>query len=208
MQGKPQSTPREGVQYRRFSQTVDSAVLRNAKRGDERAQAVLYKTFAQAVYTLALGICQNPHCAEDVLQNAFINFFRNLSSYEERAPLGLWLRKIAVNESLMYLRKHKKHKAVVSSDEDGFFTDSSDHHHYPYANADFSLKQAHRSEVRALLQKLPDEMRTVLWLKEVEGYTHQEIAKMVDKTPSYSKSVVARALNFLRARADQMEVVV
>ncbi len=206
MQGVTQSTSHDNVQYNRFSQVVDDQVLQRAKRGDDRAQAILYRTYTRAVYTLALGICQNPQCAEDVLHNAFINFLRNLPSYEGRAPLGLWLRKIAVNESLMYLRKHKKHKVVVSSDEEGFHADSSDHHFYPYANADFTFRQADLAELSTLLKKLPDEMRLVLWLKEVEGYTHQEIAQMLDKTPSYSKSVVARALNFLRERAKNLEV--
>jgi len=54
--------------------------------------------------------------------------------------------------------------------------------------------------MHGLLNKLPEDMRLVLWLKEVEGYTHNEIAALVNKTPSYSKSVVSRALQFLRTR--------
>lgn len=203
MQGVTSSATSTSVQHQRFQQAVDDLVLHKAKQGDERAQAILYQTYSRAVYTLALGICSNQQCAEDVLHNTFIKFISNLPSYEGRAPLGMWLRKIAVNESLMYLRKHKKHKVVVSSDEHAFLEDmqiETEHQAYPTAREDFTHQHDEQCDMSALLQKLPEDMRKVLWLKEVEGYTHDEIASMMNKTPSYSKSTVSRAIQFLRAR--------
>jgi RNA polymerase sigma-70 factor (ECF subfamily) len=126
-----------------------------------------------------------------------------LPSFEGRAPLGMWLRQIAVNESLMYLRKHKKHKAVISSDEYDYIEDYQDSQcdqAYPASSIDFTNRLDCQNDMHSLLSKLPEDMRLVLWLKEVEGYTHNEIATLVNKTPSYSKSVVSRALQFLRAR--------
>jgi len=143
------------IQYQRFQIQVSDKVLNKAKSGDRQAHAVLYQTYSNAVYTLALGICGNQQCAEDVLHNTYIKLINKLPSFEGRAPLGMWLRQIAVNESLMYLRKHKKHKAVVSSDQYDFIEDYQ---------------------------------------------THNEIARFFDKTPSYSKSLVSRALQFLRER--------
>ncbi len=194
------------IQYQRFQQVVADDVLRDARRGDARAHGQLYKTYSRAVFTLALGICGTNECAEDVLHNTFIQLINKLPSYEGRAPLGMWLRQIAVNESLMYLRKHKKHNAVVSSDEFSFFekpqeSESSDR--YPSTSGDFSHRIGEQSDMTAILNKLPEDMRLILWLKEVEGYTHNEIANLVDKTPSYSKSVVSRALQFLRDRMTQ-----
>ena len=120
----------------------------------------------------------------------------------------MWLRQIAVNESLMYLRKHKKHNAVMSSDDDGFFEqmqDADGDEAYPSSSQDFSQRLTAQSDMTTLLNKLPADMRLILWLKEVEGYTHNEIASLVNKTPSYSKSVVARALQFLRERIPSSE---
>lgn len=196
------------IQHQRFQQLVDPEVLQKAMRGDERAHAILYQTFSRAVYTLALGICGNPSCAEDVLHNTFIRLLKKLPDYEGRAPLGMWLRKIAVNESLMYLRSHKKHKAVISSDEHPVLEleSSPEETRYPSSRKDFTDRQDQRSDLDALLQKLPSDMRKVLWLKEVEGYTHEEIAKLMNKSTSYSKSTVSRAIQFLRARVDQVEV--
>jgi len=198
------------IQYQRFQQVVADDVLNDAKQGDPHAHGQLYKTYSRAVFTLALGICGTHECAEDVLHNTFIKLINKLPSYEGRAPLGMWLRQIAVNESLMYLRKHKKHKAVVSSDEFNFFektqeSESSDR--YPSTSCDFSQRVADQEDIAAVLNKLPENMRLILWLKEVEGYTHNEIAVLVDKTPSYSKSVVSRALQFLRERMIQPELV-
>ena len=100
--------------------------------------------------------------------------------------MGMWLRQIAVNESLMYLRKHKKQNAVMSSDDDGFFEqmqDADGDEAYPSSSQDFSQRLTAQSDMTTLLNKLPADMRLILWLKEVEGYTHNEIASLVNKTP-------------------------
>lgn len=195
------------VQHQRFQKVVAAEVLLRAQQGDQAAFAVIYTTYSQAVHTLAFGICGNRHCAEDVLHNTYIKLFDKLPSFEGRAPLGMWIRQVAVNESLMYLRKHKKHKAVVSSDEFDFFDDYTNAgadndigDAFPCRKENFSEAVDNSADMNSLLLKLPEESRLVLWLKEVEGYTHSEIAEMMDKTPSYSKSIVARALQFLRAR--------
>jgi len=197
------------IQHQRFQQVVDDDVLTSAKHGDNEAYAVLYQTYSRAVFTLALGICNNRQCAEDVLHNTYIKLINKLPSFEGRAPLGMWIRQIAVNESLMYLRKHKKHKVVISSDEFGVFAEpqeSPSHHEFPSKSQDFTLRLDAQNDMGNLLGKLPEEMRLVLWLKEVEGYTHNEIANIVDKSPSYSKSVVSRALQFLRQRLPLTEL--
>lgn len=191
------------IQHQRFQIQVSDEVLQKAIRGDREAHSVLYQTYSNAVYTLAYGICGNRQCAEDVLHNAYIKLINKLPSFEGRAPLGMWLRQIAVNESLMYLRKHKKHKTAISSDEYDYIEDYQDSQNdafYPSSSVDFTCRLDDQADMHSLLNKLPEDMRLVLWLKEVEGYTHTEIAALVNKTPSYSKSVVSRALQFLRAR--------
>ncbi len=191
------------IQHQRFQIQVSDEVLSKAIRGDRGAHSVLYQTYSNAVYTLAYGICGSQQCAEDVLHNTYIKLINKLPTFEGRAPLGMWLRQIAVNESLMYLRKHKKHKAVISSDEYNYIEDYQENDQdsaYPASSRDFTRRLDDQADMHGLLNKLPEDMRLVLWLKEVEGYTHNEIAALVDKTPSYSKSVVSRALQFLRAR--------
>ena len=168
------------------------------------AHSEIYTMFSPAVFTLAMGICRNRECAEDVLHNSFIKLIDKVSSFEGRAPFGMWFRQIAVNEALMYLRKKKKHQAVVPLDDFSCFDEKN--HLFastatPADSSDRREQQHDRLDVEKLLQRLPDHVRLVVWLKEVEGYTHEEIAQLVNKTPSYSKSIVLRAYKFLRGQS-------
>jgi len=90
------------IQYQRFQQEVPEELVRRAQSGDMVAHSELYKMFSQAIFTLANGICRDPHCAEDLLQSIFLKLFDKISSFGFRAPFGMWLRQIAVNECLMY----------------------------------------------------------------------------------------------------------
>lgn len=191
--------------YKRFQQHVAEELIRSAQSGDMHAHAELYKLFSQAVFTLAHGICRNPQCAEDVLSNTFVQLINKVSTFKFQAPFGMWLRQMAVNESLMHLRKQKKHRLTLSSDEfDIFDIDMASQVELSAAVVHNSeSKHSDRLDLNAMLETLPEPVRLVLWLKEVEGYTHQEIADMMGRTPSYSKSITARAYTFLRRKIGQ-----
>lgn len=198
------------VQQQRFQQSVAEELVLSAQSGDMAAHAELYRMFSQAVLTLARGFCKNQAAAEDVVHNTFVKLIDKVSTFEFRAPFGMWLRQITVTESLMYLRKQKKHN-WVSTDEYAFF-DTCDEgaESLPMSqdNADFTEQQGVKHQLSDVLRELPEHIRLILWLKEVEGYTHGEIAKLVGKTPSYSKSVVARSYKLLRAKVRLQQVVI
>jgi RNA polymerase sigma-70 factor (ECF subfamily) len=201
MQGEKHS-----IQHQRFQQLVPKELVRKAQGGDMHAHSEIYKMFSRAIFTLAFGICRNKHCAEDVLHNTFIKLIDKVATFENRAPFGMWLRQIAVNESLMYIRKQKKHSAVLSTDEYEFFDESrfqNDSSPYFTACQDFTDHHSDKNELNKVLLKLPEHVRLVLWLKEAEGYTHDEIAKLVNKTPSYSKTLIARTYKYLRDHLSQ-----
>lgn len=172
--------------------------------GDMNAHSELYRMFSKAVFNLAYGICRNRECAEDVLHNSFIKLINKINSFENRAPFGMWLRQLAVNEALMYLRGQKKHKATVGVDDFSYFEQAADSFNRGTAvslHADKTSNHHDQLDLNRILSRLPENVRVVLWLKEVEGYTHEEIATLVDKTPSYSKSIVLRAYKYLRENA-------
>lgn len=195
--------------YQRFQQFVADDLIRDAQMGSNSAHTEIYGLYSKAVFTLAHGICRNPQCAEDILHNTFVKLINKIQTFKFQAPFGMWLRQIAVNESLMYLRQQKKHRLTISSDEYEGFEDLALENVEPstHADTDTASRHAHRMDLDTVLAALPDNVRTILWLKEVEGYTHQEIADLVGKTPSYSKSVTARAYAFLRQRTEQPETV-
>ncbi len=195
------------VQYQRFQQEVPEALIHRAQSGDMQAHSELYKMFSQAIYTLANGICRDPQCAEDLLQCVFLKLFDKIGSFGFRAPFGMWLRQIAVNECLMYLRKHKKYANTLSTDEYDFTNYQEtqavgDSREGPSSMAELYSSQ---HDLAKLLENLPDDVRMVLWLKEIEGYTHDEIAVLVDKSPSYSKSVTHRAFRALAKKVSLNE---
>lgn len=184
------------IQYQRFQQVVPDDVVRRAQNGDMAAHSELYKMFSQAIYTLANGICRDPHCAEDLLQSVFLKLFDKVGSFGFRAPFGMWLRQIAVNECLMFLRKHKKYAETLSTDEYEF-TNYQETQSLNNKMSSMTELFGDQHDLAKLLSNLPHDVRTVLWLKEVEGYTHDEIALMVNKSPSYSKSITHRAFKAL-----------
>lgn len=191
------------AQQQRFQQLVADELVHAAQAGDMHAHSQLYTMFAQAVLTLARGFCKNNAAAEDVVHNTFIKIIDKISTFQFRAPFGMWLRQIAVTESLMYLRKQKKHN-LVSTDEYAFFDTCDDvDDALPLSSNcdDFTELQGVKHELSDVLRDLPEHVRLILWLKEIEGYTHNEIADLVGKTPSYSKSVVARSYKVLRDKA-------
>ncbi|MDE2234580.1 MAG: PDZ domain-containing protein [Gammaproteobacteria bacterium] len=87
-----------------FQQTVDDALLKQARRGDSAAQAQLFSLFGRPVYTLARQLLVDSQLAEDILQGTFVEVLRNLRDFRGDAPLGMWIRRIAVNRCLAHLR--------------------------------------------------------------------------------------------------------
>ena len=194
----------------RFGYVAPDELIARAKNGDMNAHSEIYKLYAHAVMGLACGVCRNREAAEDVVQNTFIKLIQKISLFENRAPFGMWLRSIAVNESLGYLRKHKKHSGTLSTNDIDFLETNHDNSAGVIETSALSAEQTSgfadqlndQSDLNQLLNELPEHVRLIVWLKEVEGYTHDEIAQVVDKTPSYSKSIVARTFRFLRSKIE------
>lgn len=188
------------TQPQRFQQIVADELVHSAQSGCMQAHGELYAMFSPAVLTLARGFCKNQSTAEDIVHNTFVKLIDKVGTFQFRAPFGMWLRQVAVTESLMYLRKQKKHN-WVSTDEFPLLDQSVDVADESFISDDFIDNHSDKQELSQLLNELPEHVRLILWLKEVEAYTHAEIAEFVGKTPSYSKSVVARTYSQLRAKA-------
>jgi RNA polymerase sigma factor (sigma-70 family) len=174
-----------------FSQPVDEAVIAAARAGDRQAQARLYDLFGAAVFTLARRILGRPEPAEDVLQDTFVDVVQQLKNFRGEAPVGMWIRQIAVNKCLMQVRSPwQRLRAHIGDDSPGMSLEE-------WSQDDGSASQD-RLDMERALARLPPESRTVLWLHGVEGYTHQEIARLMGITANTSKSKLARAYKRLR----------
>lgn len=159
------------------------AMLPGVKAGDPAAQEALYRAFEAPVYNLARRICRTTEDAEDVLQETFFEVFRSIGRFRGEGSLWGWVRTIASSKALMRLRRNKYRD-----------TDELQDDVVPVKKEDAGL----RMDLESALERLSETSRAVVWLHDVEGYTHEEIAGMMDRTVSFSKSQLARAHSRLR----------
>jgi len=168
-----------------FDIDLDELTLAGAKRGDMRACEKIYRKFHQQAFTVAVRICKSRELAQDVTQEAFITAFKRMHQYRGDSPFWGWLRRVIVNHAISALRKLPRHEAV-EFEEYMTHTEGDQNRLGPCM------------DLEAALQQLSDEDRMVVWLHDVEGYKHREIAKLVGKTESYSKTRLNRARAKLR----------
>ena len=159
------------------------AVLARARTGDPQAMEALYRAFEMPVYNLARRICRTAEDAEDVLQETFFELCRSIGQFRGEGSLWGWIRTIASSKALMRLRRNKYRDTDELEDEIS-----------PTRKEDAHL----RMDLESALDRLGETSRAVVWLHDVEGYTHEEIAGMMEKTVSFSKSQLARAHTRLR----------
>jgi RNA polymerase sigma-70 factor (ECF subfamily) len=169
-----------------FDTEIDELTIAGARRGDMRACEKIYRVFHRHAFTVAARICNNRELAQDVTQEAFINVFKRMHQYRGDAPFWAWLRRVVVNHAVSALRKLPRHDAVELED-----------YMLPNNGDQDGLGQC--MDLEQALQRLDDEDRMVVWLHDVEGYKHNEIAELAGKTESYSKTRLNRARARLRA---------
>ena len=172
---------------------VPPDVLASARSGSERAQAAIYAAVAPATFGLVRRLAGSRALAEDLFQETMMAVFQGLSGFRGEAPLGAWVRQIAVSKCLMYLRSpwHCARLRLGSdSDSDARWVDAL----LPVTPG----PRAECLDVERALASLAPTARAVVWLFEVEGYSHEEIAQSFGRSVSFSKSQLARAHTKLR----------
>ena len=175
---------------------IDPGIVRRAAGGDAKAHEIIYRAFASPVYSICLRFTRVPAHAEDLLQETFIEVMRSISKFRGDAPVGSWIRRIAVSKALMFLRSawHSRGQSLDDDwdDMNGGYEDSPSGYRQPDTAIDLD----------AALAELPPVSRAVVWLHDVEGFTHKEIADYMGKTESFSKSQLSRAYQRLRPFLD------
>src|SRR5438132_4143849 len=163
---------------------VPDVIVARAQAGDEAALEALYRAFEAPVYNLARRMLRNAEDAEDVLQETFLEVVRSIGQYRGEGHLWGWIRQIAATKALMRIRREQVREAEV-------FDEAT-----MAGRAGHNVGQA--LDLERAMQELSDTGRAVVWLHDVEGYTHEEIAEMMGKSVSFSKSQLARAHTKLR----------
>lgn len=178
-----------------FAIDVPEALLARARAGDRAAFEQLYRWFERPVFNLALrmfgGSQGDREEAAEVLQETMLKVYSKLGDFRGGnggSPFWGWVRQIAVNEALMRMRSQRRHAFDIALDGDDVAVDPAP---LPAAAADAAV-------LTRALARLPAATRSVLWLYHAEGYTHEEIAALMQRTPSFSKSQLSRGGRRLR----------
>ena len=178
---------------------VPDEVLARACAGDDAAREAIYRALAPATLTLIRRVVGQPALAEDIFQDTMMTLYERLPQFRREAPLGAWLRQIALSRCLMCLRSpwQRARMCLESAELSGG------------AAAAVPFAPGYRVEwidVERALAALPPTARAVVWMFEVEGYSHEEIARAFGRSVSFSKSQLARAHVRLRAWFEPQEI--
>jgi RNA polymerase sigma-70 factor, ECF subfamily len=183
-------------------QHPDVALVARVRAGDVAAYDTLVHKYERQIFRIAQHITQNREDAEDVMQDAFLKAYEKLDQFQGNSKFYTWLVRIAVNESLMRLRKRRTGKLVsmdedVQTDEGSVPRDFADWAPNPEQN----YTQAELAEIlRKTIQGLPQGFRVVFVLRDVEGLSTEETAETLGLSVPAVKSRLLRARLQLRER--------
>jgi RNA polymerase sigma-70 factor, ECF subfamily len=176
-------------------QNVDSELLRRALAGEADAFGALYEMHKNKIYSLCLRMTCNKAEAEDLMQDAFLQVLRKLSSFRGDSSLSTWIYRVAINTVLMHFRKRIPHQCSL----DEPMSDRGDTWKREFGRSDARLsKTVERVALKRALQELPPGYRTIFELHEVSGYEHREIARLLNCSVGNSKSQLHKAKQRMR----------
>lgn len=188
--------------------TEDAALVADLKAGSEEAFALLIAQYHQPLYSLIARSLNDPADAADITQEVFIKVFRSIRGFHGEASLRTWLYRIALREASNQRRwwsRHKKQEITIDTpyesggDEEGnrlcLSATLADRAESPY---DHAVHAEVRERVEAALRQLPEVFRTVVILREIEGFAYEEISEILNVNLGTVKSRLTRGRSILR----------
>jgi len=169
-------------------------LVEKASGGDLRSFEELVMLYQDRVFSHCFRLTANSDDAQDLAQEVFIQAFRAIKTFRHEADFGTWLHRITVNSWLNWQRRNKK--LLIFSLDNPVNTSNGEVIRELAAGEDSPLEAVERQElsaaVRTALDRLAPEYRTVLILREMEGYSYEEIARMLDCSLGTVKSRISR----------------
>lgn len=168
-------------------------LIQKCKKNDTKAQSQIYKLYSSKLFSVCLKYSNNYAEAQDNLHDAFVTIFKKIEQYKGKGSFEGWMKRIAINTALQRYRgvgvydivnEEQIEDATIEIDEDNI-------------DLDFLLK---------IIQELPNRYRLVFNLYVLDGYSHNEISKMLDISTGTSKSNLARARMILKEKIETFQV--
>ena len=189
-----------------YQNTPEGALVQRAQAGDETAFREIVERYQSKVFSIIHGIVRQRNDVEDIAQQVFAKVYLSLRNFDFRSSLITWIYKITVNECFDYLRKRKVRRLVYESDlneDEVRRVENADPAVERQMPADSSLAQ--RDYVLKLLMRVSEEERMLLILKEVEGYSVEELATRTGMNENTVKVKLFRARQKLIKAAQRLE---
>jgi RNA polymerase sigma-70 factor (ECF subfamily) len=179
-------------------EATDHVLTQKAASGDMQSFAELFERHNRRVYSLCLRMTQNQSEAEDLAQEVFVQLFRKIGSFRGESAFTTWLHRLTVNQVLMHFRKRKVRDEKTTEDgetPDQVVTGTDNPNRMPVVD---------RIALDSAIAQLPPGYRAIFILHDVEGYEHEEIARMRGCSVGTSKSQLHKARMKLRRLLKQM----
>ncbi len=168
---------------------VNTLIIQACKRKEHNAFKQCYEACAPYVYTIVRNYIYNEDDRKDAMQEAFAHIFASIQRFDEKkGKFKSWISQITINQCINQLKQKNKLAVLVPLDEK---------HNVPTTD-ELQLEGLNKALLEKLLEKMPVGYRSIFLLYLVEGYTHKEIADILDITPETSRSQLSRATKWMR----------
>ncbi|GAB3335960.1 RNA polymerase sigma factor [Marivirga atlantica] len=174
--------------------TTEESLIAGCKRQKASAQKALFDKYSGRMLSICCRYIKDRLEAEGTMVTAFVKIFERIDQYSGEGNFEGWMKRIMVNESLMYLRRNKNMALSIDIEE-------------AYDNPNFERLEDHleANDLLKLISELPVGYRTVFNLYAIEGYSHKEIGEQLEISENTSKSQLSRARTLLQKRLAEME---
>jgi len=170
-------------------------LIKKLQKGEGKAQKFVYEKYAGSMLGICVRYLKNQMDAEEVMLNGMVKIFQNANQFKNEGSFEGWMKRIVINEALGYLRKKEPLHLAIEKD------------HIQLAASDASAESELAVEdLMQMLHELPAGYRTVFNLYAIEGYSHKEIAEMLDINEGTSKSQLSKARALLQKRLVGSEI--
>ena len=171
----------------------EEQIIDGCKLKDSQSQTLLYKQHASILFGMARRYTSCDADAKDVLQDAFLKIFDNIGKYNRKGSIRAWMMRIVINEALRLYQLHNRHQIENYDDYEEEIVDNS-----------VVVSDTLTHEILlGFIHELPDGYRMVFNLCEIDGYSYEEVAKMLNCTTSTCRSQLFKAKNTLRKRVNE-----
>ncbi len=164
-------------------------LIEKCKKGDRKAQQMVYNLFKDKLYALCLKYCKNKDEAQDNLQDSFIRIFQKINTYSGKGSFEGWLKRITINNAIDRYKREP-------------YLEPIDHHHVAQEDTTIDDKELSidLNQMLMFIQELPDRYRLVFNMYELDNYSHREISQILEISEGTSKSNLHRAKIILKQK--------